>query len=161
VDDALAALYRAHAADVHRFALWLTRDPHAAEDLVSETFVRAWTAGGPIREATVRAYLFTIARNLYLQRLRRGRREVVGLGDVEPRDPAPGPHTLAERASDIADALARVDALPPAERDALLLRAVHELPYDAIAVALGVSLTAVKARIHRARRALLARRTEP
>jgi RNA polymerase sigma-70 factor (ECF subfamily) len=158
VDDAFTAMYRAHAADVHRFALWLTRDAHAAEDLVSETFVRAWTAAGPIREPTVKGYLFAIARNLHLQRLRRARREIVGLGTTEPHDPAPGPHVAAERASDVATALAHVDALPDSERDALLLRAVHELPYDAIAAALGVSLAAVKVRIHRARRALLARR---
>src|SRR2546422_8388620 len=39
----------------------------------SETFVRAWTAPAPVRMATVRGYLFTIARNLFLQSLRRSR----------------------------------------------------------------------------------------
>jgi RNA polymerase sigma-70 factor, ECF subfamily len=65
------ALYRRHARDVYRFALYLCGDRAAAEDIVSETFVRAWNAGGEIRESTARAYLFTIARNCYRQGLRR------------------------------------------------------------------------------------------
>src|SRR5215831_1092187 len=58
-------LYERYANHVHRFALFLCDDPALADDITSETFVRAWTSPGPIREETVKAYLFTIARNLY------------------------------------------------------------------------------------------------
>ena len=44
-------LYERHAGDVHRFALFLTGNPAFADDLISETFVRAWTARGSIRSA--------------------------------------------------------------------------------------------------------------
>ena len=69
-------LYAAHARDVYRFALFLCGDPSTADDLTADTFVRAWTASGSIREPTVRAYLLTITRNLWRDRKRRERRLV-------------------------------------------------------------------------------------
>lgn len=45
------ALYRRYAADVYRFALYLTGNPTRAEDIVSETFVRVWGASDRIRTA--------------------------------------------------------------------------------------------------------------
>ena len=66
-------LYEQHWRDVYRFALFLSGNPVHAEDLTSETFVRAWTARGSIREATVRAYLLTITRNLHRDSRRRER----------------------------------------------------------------------------------------
>jgi RNA polymerase sigma factor (sigma-70 family) len=68
------ALYRKYAPDVFRFALYLAGDWSDAEDITSETFVRVWTSSTPIELATVRGYLFTIARNLFLQSQRRDAR---------------------------------------------------------------------------------------
>ena len=69
-------LYKKYAPDVFRFALYLSGDRGQAEDITSETFVRAWTSRERIEVATVKAYLFTIARNLFLQGLRRKSRPV-------------------------------------------------------------------------------------
>lgn len=63
-------LYRRYAPDVYRFALYLTGQSSEAEDITAETFARVWTSPEPLRTATVKAYLFTIARHLY----RHGRR---------------------------------------------------------------------------------------
>jgi len=71
-----SALYRKYAPDVYRFALYLSSERAEAEDLTSETFVRAWTSPEPIEMATVKGYLFTIARNLFLQGLRKKSRHV-------------------------------------------------------------------------------------
>ena len=149
----LGALYRQYAPDVFRFALHLCRDRHQAEDLTSETFVRAWTAPEPIRSATVKGYLFTIARNLWLQGLRRSRRHV----EVEDTlvDRAPGPAEMAEAATRLERLLTRLEQVPEVNRTALWLRAVEGLSYEEIAQALEVSVAAVKVKIHRARRALL------
>ncbi len=57
-------LYDRYARDVHRFAVYLSGDRMLADDITSETFLRAWNASGRIREATVKAYLFTVARNV-------------------------------------------------------------------------------------------------
>jgi len=54
--------------------LFLCGNAALADDLTSDTFVRAWTSRGKIRETTVKAYLFTIARNLYRDHLRRNTR---------------------------------------------------------------------------------------
>ena len=69
-------LYQAHAKDVHRFALFLSGRHDQADDIVSETFIRLWSARSRVDLATVRSYLFTIARNLYLQQQRHRRRGV-------------------------------------------------------------------------------------
>ena len=60
-------LYTKYAPDVFRFAMYLSGNRSEAEDITSETFVRAWTAPEPIAMATVKGYLLTIARNLFLQ----------------------------------------------------------------------------------------------
>jgi len=145
-------LYGRHAADVFRFALYLSGNRAEAEDITSETFVRAWTAPEPIRMATVKGYLFTIARNLFLQGRRRTSRQVE-LSE-ELKDPAEGPQVRAEHDSELALALAALQRLPEVDRSALLMRAEDEMPYDEIARSLGISLASVKVKIHRARLAL-------
>ena len=145
-------LYSRHVADVFRFALYLSGNRAEAEDITSETFVRAWTAPEPIRMATVKGYLFTIARNLFLQGRRRTSRQVE-LSE-ELKDPAEGPQVRAEHDSELALALAALQRLPEVDRAALLMRAMDELPYEEIARALQISLSAAKTRVHRARMAL-------
>ena len=145
-------LYSRYAADVFRFALYLSGNRAEAEDITSETFVRAWMAPERIRMATVKGYLFTIARNLFLQGRRKTARQVE-LSD-ELKDPGPGPHVRAEQDSELALVLAALQGLPEIDRAALLMRAEDEMPYDEIARALGISLASVKVKIHRARLAL-------
>ena len=67
-------LYERYSRDVYRFALYLSGDPALADDVTSETFIRAWSSPEPVRLATVKAYLLTIARNLYLMERRRSLR---------------------------------------------------------------------------------------
>jgi RNA polymerase sigma-70 factor (ECF subfamily) len=69
------ALYKEYSTNVYRFALYLSGNRAEAEDIVAETFVRAWTSSSPILLETVKGYLFAIARNLYLQGLRRVSRQ--------------------------------------------------------------------------------------
>ncbi len=83
-----AEMYSRYAPDVYRFALYLSGNRHEAEDITSETFVRAWTASVTIRTATAKGYLLTIARNLFLEGLRRKSRHVAL--DEQLRDPREG-----------------------------------------------------------------------
>jgi RNA polymerase sigma-70 factor (ECF subfamily) len=142
-------IYRRHAREVYRFALGLCGDHHRAEDLAAEAFTRALLATAPIRGETVRAYLFTIARNLYLQSLERNRRLTELEDDHTDRNARPD--ALAERHDELARTLAAHQKLPESDRAALLMHAEEELSYQAIADALGISLAAVKVKIHRAR----------
>jgi len=79
-------LYERYAADVYRFALYLSGEHADAEDITADTFVRLWTTPGQIRTRTVKAYLFTIARHLYLDR-QRARSRFTELEDSERSDP--------------------------------------------------------------------------
>jgi len=145
-------LYQRYAKDVFRFSLYLSGNRGEAEDITSETFVRAWASSEPIRADTVKGYLFTIARNLYLQGLRKSRRHVA-LGEEMP-DLQAGPLAVAEQKAEFRAVLARLRNLPETDRSAVLLRAMEGLSYEEIATALGLSLSAVKTKIHRARLAL-------
>jgi RNA polymerase sigma-70 factor, ECF subfamily len=146
------ALYKKYAPDVYHFALYLSGERGDAEDITSETFVRAWTSPEPIRMATVKGYLFAIARNLFLQGLRKSSRHVAL--DEDLRDPQASPYTQAAQKEELDTVLAKLQELPEIDRAALLMRASDEMPYEEIARALGISLAAVKVKIHRARLAL-------
>jgi RNA polymerase sigma-70 factor (ECF subfamily) len=142
-------LYRRYGPDVFRFALYLCGDRGEADDITSETFARVWTTRDRIRLPTVKAYLFTIARNLHRQGWRsRSRREALTPGMA---DPAPGPHELADGRDQLARVLAALQELPEVDRAAVLMRAQDGMSYDEIAAALNLSLAAVKVKVHRAR----------
>jgi RNA polymerase sigma-70 factor (ECF subfamily) len=145
-------LYRKHAPDVFRFALYLTGNRAEAEDITSETFVRLWAASGPIRSRTIKGYLCTIARNLFLKGVRRQSR-LQGLPDHLPDDAA-GPHERTEHKDELKRVMARLQQLPEIDRAALLLRALEDLPYEEIALALGISVSNARVKVHRARLAI-------
>jgi RNA polymerase sigma-70 factor (ECF subfamily) len=143
------ALYLAHARDLRRFALYLSGDAAVADDLVSEAFVRAWTVRDRVEMATVRGYLFTIVRNLFLKQRRHGRREVSL--DERLADGRPGPDERAGDQRDLQVVLAALARLPEVDRAAVLMRADEGVPYEEIAAALGISTVAAKVKVHRAR----------
>ena len=154
--DEFSGLYRKYAPDVFRFALYLSGDRSQAEDITSETFVRAWTAPEPVKLATVKGYLLTIARNLFLHGVRRESRHV-GL-DREMADPQASPYDQAERKEEFRAMLAGLQELAEIDRAALLMRAVDNLPYEEISRSLGISLASAKVKVHRARLALVLNR---
>jgi RNA polymerase sigma-70 factor (ECF subfamily) len=148
-----SSLYKKYAPDVYRFALYLSNERGEAEDITSETFVRAWTSPEPIVMATVKSYLFTIARNLFFQGLRKKSRHFA-LNDGL-RDPQAGPYVQAAQKEKLHSVMMELQRLPEASRSALLMRAVDGMAYEEIAQVLGISLSAAKVKVHRARLALV------
>ena len=144
-----SGLYRAHAQDVRRFALYLSGNPALADDLVSEAFVRVWTARDRVELTTVRAYLFAIVRNLFLKHLQIEHRHAPL--DERAVDDQPGPERRVRDQSDLRTVLAALAKLPEIDRAAVLMRADEGLPYEDIAAALGISAVAAKVKVHRAR----------
>lgn len=69
-------LYEKYALDVYRFSYWLSGSAMEADDLTAETFARAWAGREKIRTETVKAYLLSIARNLFLEQQRKAKRFV-------------------------------------------------------------------------------------
>lgn len=142
-------LYQKYANDVFRFALYLCGNVKWAEDLTSETFVRAFVRQNTLRLPTVKAYLLAIVRNLYLQQLRHESR-FTQLDDHLP-DHALQPEANAELASELQHVLRAMQTLPELDRAALLMRTLYEMPYQEIAATLGISLSAARVKVHRAR----------
>ena len=142
-------LYSRYAGDVYRFAHWLSGNPHDAQDITAETFVRAWTAPEEPRLESVKAYLFAIARNLHRKQWRRASRQEA-LDEAMP-DPATHPDEAAVNRDEFQRTLAAVHALPEMDRTVLLLRAEEDLSYKDIAAVTGLSVTAAKVKVFRAR----------
>jgi RNA polymerase sigma-70 factor (ECF subfamily) len=143
------SLYERYAQDVYRFGLYLCGDPVLAEDIAEETFVRAWVTPDEIRVGTVKAYLFMIARNLYRDGLKRAPRHVE-LEDNLP-DSGPDPETISSTRWELRVTLKALQGLPEVDRAVLLMHVQDGMPYAEIAAALGLSVAAVKVKVHRAR----------
>lgn len=150
---------------VHRFALQLTQDPIAAEDLVQETYLRALAHRAQYTLGTnCRAWLFTICRNAFLKGAVRDARETaVGDAELEAMGAAAMHAAVAasdptgavfERA-DLDDAVRRaLDKLPDEYRAVVALVDIEDQSYATVAGILGVPVGTVRSRLFRGRRLL-------
>jgi len=146
-------LYKRYAGDVRRFALYLCGDVVMADEITSDTFVRAWMAADRIRQPTVRGYLFTIARNAYTDLLRRAARHTQ-LDENMP-DTRISAQTQMEQSAEVRAVLAALQQLPEMERTVLLMRTLDEMPYEEIAETLGIPMVSARVTVHRARLKLM------
>ena len=146
-------LYKRHAGDVRRFALYLCGDVVMADEITSDTFVRAWMAAGRIRQPTVKSYLFAIARNLYADLLRRGARHTPLDENMPDRRISAQTQNGAERGS--ARGACGVAATPGDGPHGAADRALDDMPYEEIAETLGIPVVTAKVKVHRARLKLM------
>ena len=147
-------LYNTYFPDVYRFAVWLTHDTTQAEDVASETFIRAWAKRDRLRTETLKGYLFAIARNIFIKHRHRSNKNEQ-LPD-ELTDGSPDPHRAAAARMDLDRVTRALSQMPSPDRLALVLRTEHSLPYEEIARVLEISVGAARVKVHRARRRLLA-----
>ncbi len=149
---------------VTRFALSLERDEADADDLVQETFLKAYEAWGTYTPGTeCRGWLFTVCRHTFYRRRRREERQL-SCDDPELEAlAAAAVHASALQGGyadlftrfDLSDAIDRAIAeLPEAFRDVVLLIDVSDQSYDTAAATLGVPIGTVRSRLFRARRLL-------
>ncbi|MDB4971634.1 MAG: polymerase sigma70 factor [Myxococcales bacterium] len=150
---------REHADRVYRLAYRLSGNPHDAEDLTQETFIRVFRSLASYEPGTFEGWLHRITTNLFLDMVRRrGRLRMDGLPEDTERLPGGGPEP--ERVYDdthLDPYLQRsLDELAPDFRAAVVLCDVEGLSYEEIGATLGVKLGTVRSRIHRGRAALRA-----
>ena len=147
---------------VYRFALRLSNDPHTAEDLAQETFLRAWRHRDRLRdERTARVWLFRITANLWRDQLRRSRSPVAragSLGDsagVEVADVSvfTALRQVSEK-EELTRALDAMNSLPPRQRQVLHLSACEGMTSTEIAAVLDMTANAVKANLSLARKSM-------
>src|ERR1039458_5047946 len=154
-------LFETYHDRIYRYVLGLVRNAAEAEDLTQDTFLRAYRYGDSLRDPeAVRGWLYRIATHVSLDRLRQ-RKPLVSLDNEEgehsvkpPVSGAPSPLDISERKETSACVQRCLDFLPDKYRAVILLYEAHSLTAPEIAEVLGVTVTTVKIRLHRARRKL-------
>jgi RNA polymerase sigma-70 factor (ECF subfamily) len=157
-----------HMPSLYSAALRLTRNPADAEDLVQETYLRAYRGFGGFTEGTnLRAWLYRILTNTYINSYRAAKRrpEIADVEDVEdlylyhrlaPSGDGVGRSAEEEALASFTDdeVKAAIESLPDVFRIAVLLADVEGFSYKEIAEITDVPIGTVMSRIHRGRRAL-------
>ena len=163
-EDEFAREALSYVDSLYGTALRLTRRPADAEDLVQDTYLKAFRASAQFERGTnLKAWLFTILHNTFRNMRRQDVRNPVD-ADSETVERAADvlaqnqtPEQLLTRATLDADLQAALDALPETFRQAVWLRDVEEFSYAEIAGIVGVPIGTVMSRISRGRRMLYER----
>jgi RNA polymerase sigma-70 factor (ECF subfamily) len=133
---------------LRRYARALVGERAAADDLVQDTLERAWSKLHLYRRGTdLRAWLFTVMHNVYVNQIRAAR-PGTPLDDEMPELARPARESEALELRDVERA---IGALPPEQREVLLLVALEDMSYAAAARALGIPIGTVMSRLSRAR----------
>jgi len=155
----LDGVYLEYVEPIRNYLCRLSGDEHLAEDLAQEVFFRAYSQVlRGVKVQFISAWLYRIARNLFLDHSRRAGQSQAsasetGLGTLEADWGRPEEETL--RRETWGQIRVALRSLPEAHRTALILRDFQGLSYREVAEAMGVTLAAVKVRIHRARKAFI------
>nr|WP_277875916.1 sigma-70 family RNA polymerase sigma factor [Acetobacter fallax] len=143
--------------ELRAFARFLSRDRARADDLVQEAIMRALAARAQFDPATnLKAWVFTILRNLFYEQGRRRKREQIVLEEYSS-DAAIGSSPSAD-SYQLSDLDRMLWQLSPLLREALMLVGAQGMSYEEAAAICGIAVGTMKARVSRARAALVALR---
>jgi RNA polymerase sigma-70 factor (ECF subfamily) len=157
--DAFAELVRATEADIYTLAYRLTGNAEDARDVAQEAYLRAFRSLKKFRgDARFSTWMYRITANCastQLVRRSKGRHEELSDDDtIVDERPESDPETMAEAGAMRDRVTEALGDLPPILRAVVVLRDVYDLPHEAIASELGITESAAKVRLHRARRKL-------
>lgn len=148
-------IYREFKLDVYRYLYYLCHDHHESEDLTQETFCRACKKLENLEMGKIKAWLFRVARNAYIDRVRKESRSQVYENDffnAIPSEETPEHHTLRrERSDELYTLLAQ---LTPQQQHAVLLYDIQGFSYQESADLMRISLSHFKILLYRARQKL-------
>jgi RNA polymerase sigma-70 factor (ECF subfamily) len=149
--DEFLATYEPLRADLYRYCRHLTRSPWDAEDLAQDALARAFVTLGQMghRPPNARAWLFRVASNLWIDRVRLRHREEPLVADARESGGASDPRRAREAAGTL------LGQLSPQERAAVVLKDVFDFSLEEAAEALSTSVGAIKTALHRARGKLI------
>lgn len=158
-ERAFGALVTRYESKVYSLAMKMLRNPEDAEDVLQDTFLRAYRGIKSFKgNSTFSTWIYRITANSALMRLRKKQLPQVSIEDSDERetpisivDWAPGPveQLLNQEMQRVMDEA--IEALPPEFRQVFILRDVEELSNADVAEILDLSVAAVKSRLHRAR----------
>ncbi|RYJ05277.1 MAG: sigma-70 family RNA polymerase sigma factor [Actinomycetales bacterium] len=158
-DEGVREAYAAHGGELYRFAMRALGDAGAAQDVVQETFLRAWRAADRFDPelASLRVWLFAIARNVVIDHARRVEarpwlRQLTEPADLEAaKDTSPDPSDRLLRGWVVEEALRRIGE---DHRHAIVETYLRDRPYAEVAGELGIPVTTLRTRVFYALKAL-------
>jgi RNA polymerase sigma-70 factor (ECF subfamily) len=157
--DAFGRVVEAFQKPVYNLCYRMLGNPEDAEDAAQESFWRAYQGLSKYDfQRSFGTWMLSIAAHYCIDRLRRKRLTFLSLESLLPEDDAPdytpGPEVLAGRNQEREVVQVLLKALNPEERAMITMRYWYDMSYEEIGEALSCSVSAVKSRLHRARRAL-------
>ena len=157
--DAFDELVRVTHADTYTLAYRLTGDEEDARDVVQEAYLRAYRGLRRFRgDAQFSTWMYRITANCaatHMGRRGRHRHDELDVAETVPDNHPDRDPQLRADAEDLRGRLrVALDSLPPRLRAVVVLRDVYDMPHESIAAELGISESAAKVRLHRARNKL-------
>jgi RNA polymerase sigma-70 factor (ECF subfamily) len=147
--EALVSVYH---KDLYRYAYWLTNNTSVAEDIVQETFLRAWKSLDNLQdEKAAKPWLITILRR---ENARRFERKQFDMSEYEEQNIVDNHSSTSEQNTESYWLQKQISALEPEYREPLLLQVVHGFSGEEIAIQLGLNKNTVMTRLFRARNQL-------
>jgi RNA polymerase sigma-70 factor (ECF subfamily) len=153
VERLFERMVREHQHRIYAVGFALTGNPHDAEEVAQDTFLRAYRALATyppdrVRELKQKPWLHRIAVNVVRNRARGAKPRTAELNGSES-DSRPGPESRALQRAEMDELACRLARLPPRFREAVVLRHVHEMSYEEVAEALDQPVGTVKSNVHR------------
>jgi RNA polymerase sigma-70 factor (ECF subfamily) len=156
--NAFGNLIDAYHQSVYNLCYRMLGEQYEAEDAAQEAFFRAYKSLDQYdRTRSFSTWLLSIAAHYCIDQLRKRRMKLVPLDTLpyrEVKDPSPNPESSLIYSEDQQQIRALLEVLSPIDRAAVVMRYWYDFSYDEISNALNISLSAVKSRLHRARRTL-------
>ena len=153
--NAFAELVKRYWARIHRWLRGVTGCAHGADDLTQDVFLKAWQALPAYKDGYFRAWLYRIARNVWIDSRRTSAAKIVEAlpESAAAKDPEPIEELMTrEHEASVKQAC---ESLPGSVRSAFLLWVQEEMPYAEIAEALDITEATARWRVYRARRLLM------
>lgn len=145
-------IVRSLANDLFRYAYWLCNDKSIADDLVQETFLRAWKSIDKLKDQqAVKSWLFTIVRRENARRFERKQFDLVDIENTSVADEKSNDYDEILEQNQLRSAIKELDA---DYKDPLLMQTIGGFKTDEIATILGLNLNTVNTRLFRAKQRL-------
>lgn len=156
--EAFTRLVEMYQTPVFNLCYRMLNDAGDAEDAAQETFLRAYQSIRRFDSSrSFATWLLSIAAHYCIDQIRKRRMAIVSIEDLpypDLPDNLPGPETSVSRMEERKHIQKILESLPPVDRAAVVMYYWYEMSYEEIGQALNLSLSAIKSRLHRARRSM-------
>ena len=158
--ESIESIYTFYFNDIYRFLLSLSRNHHTAEDLVQETFLRAYLHVENHENESIKSWLFTVAHNAFIDHYRKEKRTELKKQSFFSRlfDKRNTPEEAVVIHEDIQEIINLLEDLPEKQKYAVLLHDFHDLSYLEASTVMNVSLSNFKVILYRGRQAIRGRK---